>query len=75
MNIEVNFKHIWYAFKKNVIWISLITIVFLAGSVGFTMLQKPVYASTVSFYSINTADEVNYSSSTLVSAQQMLVND
>lgn len=75
MNIELNFKTIWYAFRKNIIWILIITTVFFAGSVGVTLLQKPVYASTASFYSINTADEVNYSSSTLVSAQQMLVND
>lgn len=75
MNTELNLKHIWLAIKKNIIWIVLITLLFFGGAIGLTFMQKPVYASTASFYSINVADDVNYSSSTLVSAQQMLVND
>lgn len=75
MNTEFSLKLVWNAILKNIVWIILITVVFTGAAGVLTIYQKPVYSSTATFYSINVAGDLSYSSSALVSAQQMFVND
>ena len=77
MNSELNFKSLFITLKKRIIYIVLITLVCVGIAAAYTFTVTPVYSVTAEFYSVNVPPESNYpyTDSSLVSAQQKLVND